>query len=154
LFSHRSQRIGRPQDESGFTLIELLVVILIIGVLAAIAIPSFLNQKGKAVDTQAKEVVGMARTAAETIATDYDGSYEKVSPAELKKEEPQLRIASSTTEAYLSVATGTKAGYTVTAKATNGDELTITRKSNGEFERSCKSPIRKTGCAGVEASTW
>ena len=56
----------RAQDEKGFTLIELLVVILIIGILAAIALPAFLNQRGKAQDTEAKSQVRTAQTAMES----------------------------------------------------------------------------------------
>jgi len=60
----------RAQDEKGFTLIELLVVILIIGILAAIALPAFLNQRAKAQDSTAKSDVRTAQTAMETWYTD------------------------------------------------------------------------------------
>src|SRR3978361_639753 len=60
----------RLSHEGGFTLIELLVVILIIGILAAIAVPSFLNQKGKANDAQAQTIARPAETAEESVYTD------------------------------------------------------------------------------------
>lgn len=50
--------IQRKQDDKGFTLIELLVVIIIIGILAAIALPAFLNQANKAKQSEAKQYVG------------------------------------------------------------------------------------------------
>ncbi len=61
---------ARMQDEKGFTLIELLVVILIIGILAAIALPAFLNQREKAQDSTAKSDARTAQTAMETYYTD------------------------------------------------------------------------------------
>jgi type IV pilus assembly protein PilA len=63
------------QDESGFTLVELLVVMLILGLLAAIAIPAFFSQRDKARDAEAKSAVRTAQTAIETYATDNNGSY-------------------------------------------------------------------------------
>src|ERR1700712_985866 len=60
----------RLRDQRGFTLIELLVVILIIGLLAAIALPAFLNQRMKAFDADAKTAVRNARTTLETYHTD------------------------------------------------------------------------------------
>src|ERR1044071_4679547 len=79
----------RAQDEKGFTLIELLVVILIIGILAAIALPAFLNQREKAQDTEAKSAARTAQTAMETWYTDeQDYSADK---AKLQAIEPALK---------------------------------------------------------------
>jgi type IV pilus assembly protein PilA len=60
------------EREEGFTLIELLVVIIIIGILAAIAIPVFLNQRKKGWDSQAKSDLRNMATAEETYLTDND----------------------------------------------------------------------------------
>ena len=69
----------RAQSEKGFTLIELLVVILIIGILAAIALPAFLNQRTKAQDTEAKSKARTAQTALETLYVN-EQSYATASP--------------------------------------------------------------------------
>ena len=79
---------SRAQDEKGFTLIELLVVILIIGILAAIALPAFLNQRGKAQDAEAKSAVRTAQTAMETWYTD-EQDY-SATLANLQEIEPAL----------------------------------------------------------------
>jgi type IV pilus assembly protein PilA len=63
------------EKDQGFTLIELLVVIIIIGILAAIAIPVFLNQRQKGWDAQAKSDLKNMATAQETYLTD-SGSYD------------------------------------------------------------------------------
>ena len=65
-------RIRKAMDErdQGFTLIELLVVIIIIGILAAVAIPVFLNQRKKGVDAGIKSDLKNAATAVETYTTD------------------------------------------------------------------------------------
>jgi type IV pilus assembly protein PilA len=135
-------------------MVELLVVVLIIGILAAVAIPSFLVQNAKAVDSQAKELARTAETAAETIATDNAGGYQLVTKEELNKYESSIRIVPSGSATYLSAATPGKNGYSVTAKAGDGDEFTISRSPNGTITRQCLSPVSKTGCAGAETSSW
>jgi type IV pilus assembly protein PilA len=140
----------RLSNESGFTLIELLVVILIIGILAAIAIPSFLNQKGKANDASAKELARTAQTTAETIATENSGSYANVNPTELNKVEKTIPIASSNNNAWISAASGESEKYSVTATAPSTNDTFTIENNKGVVSRTCTG----TGGGCTASKTW
>jgi type IV pilus assembly protein PilA len=132
---------SRAQDEKGFTLIELLVVILIIGILAAIALPAFLGQRARAQDTEGKTAVRQAQTAMETWYTDNQ-SYAITSKADLENIEESLKSAPGTF-----TASGTATTYTMTVGSKTNNTFTIAKDANGKVTRTCSNAgSTKGGC--------
>ena len=145
LITKLRERMGR---EEGFTLIELLVVMLILGILAAIAIPAFFNQRDKARDADAKAAVRTAETAMETYATDNDGDYTGATVAALENIEDTLTSATlvvAENGGATPAGTPTAAAYEVHVTSDTGNEFWIMRSAPGAATLGC-SPVGDGGC--------
>ena len=141
----------RAQDEKGFTLIELLVVILIIGILAAIALPAFLGQREKAQDTAAKTQIRTMQTAMETYYTDNQ-SYLGVDLPKLKAIEPSLNQGSAATPPNpLAPADLGDKTYSVSSTSKSGTTFKLLKNDDGTVTRTC-APA--TGSAGCNNGVW
>ena len=157
--------------EHGFTLVELLVVILIVGILAAIAIPSFLSQKNEAVDTNAKAVVRTAQLAQETYDSDA-GHYASAAAAlvvldatlgawpTLVAEAPNTNPLGATTPGGAPAETAVNS-FDVEITSATGVAYAIVRHSDGTVEHVCSVPVgiaaggcRVAGGASAGDGAW
>jgi type IV pilus assembly protein PilA len=133
--------------EAGFTLIELLVVMLILGILAAIALPAFFNQREKAGDAKAKETVHTAQVAIETYATEQNGSYVGATNENLHAIEPSLpEDPEEKPEITIVDNAGTDPGYKITVKSesASGNTFSVENKK-GTLSYTCTTP-ENGGC--------
>ncbi len=160
-------RKRRSAAECGFTLIELLVVILIIGILAAIAIPSFLNQTGKANDAAAKELARSAETAEEAAYTENQVYISQAAGVGagggLNAIEGTLTSASDScigsppfpvSPCGLTAIVSGAGAYTVRVTSRDGIVYLITRDAAGTVMRTCDVSAAiggNGGCANVAA---
>jgi type IV pilus assembly protein PilA len=136
-------------DQRGFTMVELLVVILIVGILAIIALPSFIGPRAKGQDDEAQTTIRTAQLAIRTYETDHD-TFD-ATRTDLEKIEPTIADASAAFDV-----SGTATTFTISERSSSGTVFTLTRDGSSDTTRTCDVPGRglcRTSPDG-DGNTW
>jgi type IV pilus assembly protein PilA len=134
-------------EEKGFTLIELLVVILIIGILAAIALPAFLGQRQKGQDADAKS---NARNMVSHVESFYSQEQTYVN-ASASADVTGSGLPLGSADGQVEQTAGGTASYTIIGHSKSGNDFTITKTAGGAPTRTCTS----TGSGGCPSNgSW